>query len=279
MLEVSRLLDVDSYVAESLVVTFHRIMLYLFALNAITHVCGSREQRICPLPGLTMAKVQLIGDDMKTIRVLIADDHKIFRQGLISILEQEGNIEVVSESETGSEAIEACKLLSPDVVLLDISMPEMSGIVATAEIVKSVQETKVLILSMHLNEVYVAETLRSGASGYILKDCATDELINAIKSVTRGETYLSPKVATLVVNKFVSAKGVGEELVFGILSPREREILQLIAEGKTTRRMAEILFLSPKTIDNHRANIHRKLDLHDVPSLVKFAIRTGISEA
>ena len=210
---------------------------------------------------------------------MIADDHRIVRKGLEAILKHEDGIDVVAEVANGREAGEACRLLKPDIVLLDISMPDMNGILATDVILKSSPKTRVLILSMHLNETYISEALRRGASGYLLKDCATGELITAIRSVTLGETYLSPRVATLVVRKFINTKDGGEETVFGVLSPRELEVLQLIAEGKTTGRISEILFLSPNTVDNHRASISRKLDLHDVPSLVKFAIRTGLSEA
>lgn len=216
---------------------------------------------------------------MKPITVLIADDHKILRKGLTAILAHEDDIDIVAEATNGREAVEASQLLKPDVVLLDIAMPEMSGLLATSAIVKSNQKTKVLILSMHLSETFITEALRSGASGYILKDCATDELITAIKSVTRGGTYLSPKVANLVVKQFINTSDNSVEGVFGVLSPRELEILQLISEGKTTKRISEILILSPKTIDSHRANISRKLDLHDIPSLVKYAIRAGICEA
>lgn len=215
---------------------------------------------------------------MKPITVIIADDHKILRKGLEAILTREDDIEVVAEAEGGREAVEACKLLEPDAILLDISMPGMNGLLATDAVLKSSPKTKVLILSMHLDETYITEALRKGASGYILKDCATDELVSAIKSVIRGETYLSPKAATLVVRKFINTKDGGEETVFDILSPRELEVLQLIAEGKSTKSISEVLVLSPKTVDSHRANISRKLDLHDIPSLVKFAIRTGISE-
>jgi len=216
---------------------------------------------------------------LKPITVLIADDHKILRKGLTAILAHEDDIDIVAEATNGREAVEASQLLKPDVVLLDIAMPEMSGLLATSAIVKSNQKTKVLILSMHLSETFITEALRSGASGYILKDCATDELITAIKSVTRGGTYLSPKVANLVVKQFINTSDNSVEGVFGVLSPRELEILQLISEGKTTKRISEILILSPKTIDSHRANISRKLDLHDIPSLVKYAIRAGICEA
>ena len=215
---------------------------------------------------------------MKPTSVLIADDHKILRQGLRAILEQREDIEVIGEAGNGREAVELCKRLNPDVVVLDVAMPEMSGVLATGAILKDNRNTKVLILSTYLNETYIAETLKMGASGYVLKECAADELLGAIKLVNRGETYLSPRAATMVVRKFIRREGAREKTVFDILSPREQQILQYIAEGKSTNKMAEILFLSPRTVDNHRASIMRKLDLHDIPSLVKFAVRSGISE-
>ena len=216
---------------------------------------------------------------MKPVNVILADDHRIVRKGLKAILEHEDDIDVVAEAENGREAVEVCKLIKPDVVLLDISMPGMNGLLATDEILESSPETKVLILSMYLDETYITEALRKGACGYLLKDCATGELVAAIKSVMRGETYLSPKVTTRVVKQFINTKKGVVETVFEVLSSRELQILQLIAEGKTTKCISEILALSPKTIDSHRVNIGRKLDLHDIASLVKFAIRTGISEA
>ncbi|MBU4193469.1 MAG: response regulator transcription factor [Actinobacteria bacterium] len=215
---------------------------------------------------------------MKPTSVLIADDHKILRQGLRAILEQREDIEVIAEAGNGREAVELCKRLNPDVVVLDVAMPEMSGILATGAILKDNRNTKVLILSTYLNETYIAETLKMGASGYVLKECAADELLGAIKLVNRGEIYLSPRASTMVVRKFIRREGAREKTVFDILSPREQQILQYIAEGKSTNKMAEILFLSPRTVDNHRASIMRKLDLHDIPSLVKFAVRSGISE-
>jgi len=202
----------------------------------------------------------------------------MLRHGLRAILEQQEDIEIIGEAGNGREAVELCKRLDPDVVVLDIAMPEMSGVLATDAILKDNRNTKVLILSTYLNETYITETLKMGASGYVLKECAAGDLLDAIKSVSRGEIYLSPKVSTMAIRKFIRREGAGEKTVFDILSPREQEILQHVAEGKTTNEMAEILFISSRTVDNHRASIMRKLDLHDIPSLVKFAVRSGISE-
>lgn len=215
---------------------------------------------------------------MKPITVLIADDHKILRHGLRAILEQQEDIEIIGEAGNGREAVEFCKRLDPDVVVLDIAMPEMSGVLAADAILKDNSNTKVLILSTYLNEAYITETLKMGASGYVLKECAAGDLLDAIKVVSRGEIYLSRKVSTMAIRKLIRGEGAGEKTIFDILSPREQEILQHVAEGKTTKEMAEILFISPRTVDNHRASIMRKLDLHDIPSLVKFAVRSGISE-
>lgn len=211
-------------------------------------------------------------------RVLVVDDHRMFREGLKAVVEQEEGITVVGEAENGREAVALCESLNPDVVVMDIAMPEMGGIAATSTILKSHEDIKVLVLTMHLNETYIAETLKSGASGYVLKDCAVEELVTAIRSVEKGEKYLSPRAASLVVKKLLGEKMEGARSAFDILSTREQEVLQLIVEGKSTRDTAEILFISPKTVENHRANIMRKLDIHDVPSLVRFAIRTGLSE-
>jgi DNA-binding NarL/FixJ family response regulator len=197
----------------------------------------------------------------------------------MSLLEQEDNIEVIGEAENGRDVVESYKRLKPDVVVIDITMPEMNGILATAEILKLDHEAKVLILSMHLNEVYIAETLGNGAYGYMLKDCASEELVGAIELLSKGETYLCPKAASMVVKNFVRREGHLEKLVFDVLSHRELQVLQLVSEGKSSKKIAEALYISQRTVDNHRSSIMRKLDLHDIQSLVKFAIRTGISKA
>lgn len=212
------------------------------------------------------------------ISVVLADDHRMFRQGLKSVLDEDSDIRVIGEAENGSRAVELCGELRPDVVVLDVTMPEMSGIIATRLLKGLGDGTEVIILSMHVSETYVVEALKSGARGYVLKDSAVDELVFAIKAVHGGGTFLSPKAATVVVEKLVAGGAKKGKMVFDILSHREVEVLQLICEGKPVRQTAEILGLSPKTVESHRANIMRKLDVRDVPSLVKFAIRMGVTE-
>ena len=213
-----------------------------------------------------------------TISVVIADDHRMFRQGLRSVLENEDGISVVGEAENGSQAVELCTELSPEVVVLDVTMPEMSGIVAAKLLQELGQSAKVIFLSMHMDETYIVEALRSGASGYVLKESAVDELVYAIKVVNEGGTYLSPRVTTLVVAKLSGGGLKGETSIFDILSNREVEILQLLCEGKSGKEIADTLVLSPKTVENHRANIMNKLEIRDIPSLVKFAIRMGLTQ-
>lgn len=212
------------------------------------------------------------------IKVLIADDHMMFRQGIVALLEAEEGIDVVGEAQNGARAIELSQELNPDVAVIDIAMPEVNGLIATRAMSRVCPDVKVLILSMHLNETYIAEAMKSGARGYVLKDCAVEELVAAIKAIADDYTYLSPKAATVVVKEYLGARNADESTLFDILSPREQEILQLVVEGKSSRDIAGQLSLSAKTVENHRASIMRKLDVHDLPSLVKYAIRTGLCE-
>jgi DNA-binding NarL/FixJ family response regulator len=214
---------------------------------------------------------------METIDVLIADDHKMFREGLEAVLEPESGICIVGEAENGALAVEACVRLSPDVVLMDIAMPEMNGLIACSIIRKRCPGTRVLMLSMHLKETYVLEALKGGASGYVLKDDAADELVLAVCTIAEGERYLSPRIVTLVVERLLSVNPESNPL-FGLLSDREQEILQHLCEGKSTRETAERLVISPRTVENHRANIMEKLGIHDVPTLVKTSIEAGLIE-
>jgi len=214
---------------------------------------------------------------MKTIDVLIADDHKMFREGLKAVLGPESGICVVGEAEDGARALETCEQLSPDVVLMDVTMPEMNGLTACSLIRKRCPGTRVLMLSMHLRETYILEALKGGASGYVLKDDAADELVLAICTVARGERYLSPRIVTLVVERLLSTNPESNQL-FGLLSDREQETLQHLCEGKSTKEIAEILGISPRTVENHRANIMDKLGVHDIPTLVKTAIEAGLIE-
>jgi len=214
---------------------------------------------------------------METIDVLIVDDHKMFREGLKAVLEPESGIRVVGEAENGARAVETCEQLSPDIVLMDVTMPEMNGLIACSLIRKRCPGTRVLMLSMHLKETYILEALKGGASGYVLKDDAADELVLALCTVAGGERYLSPRIVTLVVERLLSANPESNPL-FSLLSDREQEILQHLCEGESTRQTAERLVISPRTVEKHRAKIMEKLGIHDVPTLVKTAIEAGLIE-
>ncbi|MFO7602343.1 MAG: response regulator transcription factor [Gammaproteobacteria bacterium] len=213
---------------------------------------------------------------MKKIRILLADDHHLVRAGIRSLLEGFADMEVVGETGDGREAIALASRCQPDIVLLDISMGAMSGLEAAASIVQDCPQTRVIMLSMHANEEYVRQALQAGASGYLLKDAATNELEIALRAVLRGETYLSPAVSSQLVNLYLSGQTEGASLAPDPLTPRQTEILRLIAEGKTTKQAAALLNLSIKTIETHRAQIMERLDIRDIPGLVRYAVRHGL---
>ena len=215
---------------------------------------------------------------MEKIRILLADDHTILRSGIRSLLEDEPGLSVIGEAEDGRTAVTmACKL-KPDVVIMDIAMPLLNGLEATRQIKVQCPDVKVLILSMHDNEEYIRQVLEAGAMGYILKDAAARELISAIQSVYRGEAVLSPAVTRLVIEDYLRWGGTRPQEEADSLSPREREVLQLIAEGYTNKQIAEILSISIKTVQAHRNNLMQKLDLHDRGELIKYAIQKKIIE-
>jgi DNA-binding NarL/FixJ family response regulator len=212
------------------------------------------------------------------IRVLIADDHKIMLAGLRSLLEKQTDIEVVAEAENGRKAVQYAMDNKPDVVVMDVSMPDLNGIEATKQIVASLPDTRVIALSMHSDKRFVMGMLRAGASGYLLKDCASQELANAIIQVAGGKKYLSPEITGVVIDDFLL--GASSEKVATPTSPlsaREREVLQLIAEGWSTKQIASHLYVSIKTIETHRRQIMKKLDLHSIADLTKYAIREGLT--
>jgi len=206
------------------------------------------------------------------VKVLLADDHTIVRQGLKLILAAHPDLEVVGEAANGKEAIELAQKLRPDIVVMDVAMPEVNGIEATRRMVQNEPRLKVLVLSMHKEAVYVREILRAGARGYILKDAIDTELLNAIRSVARGDGYVSPAVSSALLSDY--RKNVTDPL--DLLSNREREVLQLIAEGKTNKEIATRLNLSVYTIDSHRGKIMEKLNLHSTGELVRFAMKHGL---
>ena len=213
---------------------------------------------------------------MKT-RIVLADDHRIMREGLKSLLNEESDMEVVGEADNGRRAIEMVEEIVPDVVVMDIGMPELNGIEATRRIVLDHPDTKVVALSMHSDRRFMAEILKAGAAGYLLKDGAFDELAGAIRTVIAKKVYLSPRIADVVVEDYVRHLPRNEPSAFAALTPREREVLQLLAEGKATKQAAACLHVSVKTVETHRRQIMTKLDIHSVAELTKYAIREGLT--
>lgn len=212
-------------------------------------------------------------------RILLADDHALVRAGIRSLLEKLPAFEVVGEASTGHEALELAEKLRPNLVLLDITMSGLNGLEVVERLNKSHPTIKVLILSMHTNEEYAVRALRSGAAGYMIKDAAAMELELAIQAVMREGTYLSPAISRVLVDKLLTQTQPGATSA-PVLTPRQREILQLLAEGKFAKEIAFQLHLSVKTVETHRAQLMERLNIHDVPGLVRYAIRTGlISEA
>ena len=212
-----------------------------------------------------------------SIRVLIADDHKIMLAGLRSLLEKQTDFEVVGEADNGRKAVQMAQEKTPDVVVMDVSMPDLNGIEATMQIIESLPKTRVVALSMHSDKRFVMGMLRAGASGYLLKDCASQELANAIVQVAGGKKYLSPEITGVVIDDFLLGGSAEEVAAASPLSPREREVLQLIAEGWSTKQIASHLYVSIKTIETHRRQIMKKLDLHAIADLTKYAIREGLT--
>jgi DNA-binding NarL/FixJ family response regulator len=212
-----------------------------------------------------------------TIRILLADDHKIVREGLRSLLEKELDIEIIAVAENGREAVQYAQDLTPHVAVMDIGMPGLNGIEATRCISMENPEIKVLVLSMHSARRYVLEALSAGAKGYILKDCASEELARAIRIVAANDTYLSPRVAEIVVKDYIKFLPGQSSETAALLSKREREVLQLIAEGHNTKEIAFLLNLSIKTVETHRQQIMKKLNVQTVAGLTRYAIREGLT--
>jgi DNA-binding NarL/FixJ family response regulator len=212
---------------------------------------------------------------MSKLRIVLAEDHTLVRAGIRALLEQIDDIEVVAEAADGRSALEAIKQHRPDVVFMDIGMPNLNGLDATARVAQEFPGVRVLVLSMHAHEEYVWQALHSGAAGYLLKDAGTTELEIAVRAVARGETYLTPAVSKHVVESYIRRFG-GETSQRERLTARQREILQLVAEGNTTKEIALQLHLSSKTVETYRAQLMEQLDIHDVAGLVRYALRIGL---
>ncbi len=209
---------------------------------------------------------------IKKIRVLLADDHTIVRKGVRMLIEAQSDMEVIGEAKTGREAIDEARKWKPDVVIMDVSMPDLNGIEGTRQICDELPHTRVLALSMHKDSVYVREILRAGARGYLLKDSDDEDLLKAIRCVSRGEAFLSPAVSDAVLVDY--RKHVSNPV--DLLTSREREIMTLIAEGKANKEIAHVLSLSVYTVESHRGSVMEKLNLHNTGDIVRFAIRNGL---
>jgi len=213
----------------------------------------------------------------RPIRIILADDHQIVRQGLRILLEAEPDMEVIAEADNGRKVLKQAQELGPDVIIMDLSMPELNGIEATRQILSGAPDVKIVALSMHSDSLFVLNMIKSGASGYLLKDCALEELVKAIRTVVDQKTYLSPGVSDIVIRDFVTGWQTTSSSAFSVLSPREREVLQLMAEGKSTNQIADGLCVSVKTVEAHRKQVMTKLGIHSVAELTKYAIRQGLT--
>lgn len=214
-----------------------------------------------------------------TLRLLVADDHPIFRQGLRSHLEAQPGMQVVAEVGDGFGAVEAARAQQPDVVVIDVSMPGMNGLEATRRITAEAPEQKVLFISMHSDKHFVDSALRAGAHGYLLKECALEDLVTAIHAVLAGQVYVSPSLGDAVLEGYRAEGNGGEHSALDKLTPREREVLQLLAEGHSARDIAERLNVSVKTVGTHREHLMQKVDTHSLAGLTKFAIREGLTSS
>ncbi len=212
------------------------------------------------------------------IRLILADDHELMREGLKALIENEPEMQVVGEAQNGAEIVELAKKSGAHVVIMDVAMPDLNGIEATRKIVTANPNTKIVALSGHANKEFVREMLTAGASAYVLKKRAYEELVRAVQEVMKGKKYLSPDIARGVVDDYIElSSAISDNPAFIVLTDREREVLQQLAEGKTTKEMADSLTVSVKTVETHRRNIMEKLDLHSVAELTKYAIREGVT--
>lgn len=213
----------------------------------------------------------------KPITIVIVDDHTIVRQGLMKLLEEEKGMQVIGEGMDGREAVKTVQTLKPDIVIMDIAMPKLNGIEATRQIKQAGIETKIIILSMHDHSRYIRELLGLGVSGYLLKNAASKDIVKAINSAMKGDTYLSPSISSRVIEDYVGMnKKSSEEELYNTLTNREREVFQMIVEGSSTKKIAETLYVSPSTVKSHRSNIMEKLKMDNLSQLIQYAIQLGI---
>ena len=213
------------------------------------------------------------------MRIVIADDQGMVRQGLKALIEKQNEMEVVGEAQDGWEVVKLAGELMPDAIIMDISMPNLNGVEATRQILKENPDIKIIALSMYPHKKYVTEMLKAGASGYVLKSYLFDELVKALHAAAAGEHYLSPQITDVLVDEYVSKLSANEESGLNKLTPRERQVLQLIAEGLSTKQVGLRLNISPKTADANRREIMKTLDIHSIAELTKFAIREGLTSA
>jgi two-component system, NarL family, response regulator NreC len=212
-----------------------------------------------------------------SIRIIVADDHRIVRNGLRTLLNAEPDIEVIAEAENGRKTVHLVQELLPDVVVMDVTMPDLNGMEATRQIVSEFPQVKIIALSMHHHEQFISGMFMAGTSGYLLKDCSVDELTAAIRTAAKGEIYLSPDVANAVIKGYVRQLKGSEKSIPPLLTPRQAEVLQLVSEGKTSKEIASRLCISVKTVNTHRTKIMDKLAVSSIAELTKYAIRSGLT--
>ena len=212
------------------------------------------------------------------IKIMIADDHTLIRDGLKALIEKQSNMQVIAEASDGQAAVRTARKVCPDVIVMDVGMPDLNGIEATRQISVLPGKPKIVGLSMHSDRRYISQMLKAGAAGYLLKDSAFEELVKAISTVTRGQIYLSPQIAETVVDDYRRNSTSGDGSVFSLLTTREREVLQQISEGCSTKEIASTLCVSVKTIETHRRQIMEKLKLRSVAELTKYAVKEGLTE-
>lgn len=214
---------------------------------------------------------------MKSIKILLADDHRIMREGVKNLIEREVDIEVIAEAENGREAVKLAIKLKPNIILMDISMPELNGLEAIKKIMRRQPDSRIIVLSMHSENEFIRKALKAGVYAYLLKGCAASELITAIRKANAGKKFLSEEISDVILHDFVDSSWKEGEFSDKQLTEREKEVLQLLSEGNSTKEIAEMLFISPKTVEAHRANIMDKLQLFTISELTKYAIRTGLT--